>query len=254
MQEGESESGEGAVRVRHILYSPNDDPAERVQGRRGRSRLGQGRAGRQRRLRRSSRPIPRSSTRSPARRATRGRRPPAAASCPYFSTADAVDPAFAAAIHQPGPRARPAARAGQVGLRLARDPDPALPDGRRVGQHPQGADRGRQAHVRRRGARQLRQGRRRRRAATWAGSAAASSTRSSRTRSSRRRWAGSATRSRSTATASTCSRCPRSRRASPTRPRRPRSRHRRSRPGTPPRRRPSTISRDPAISAPSTTS
>ena len=26
MQEGESESGEGAVRVRHILYSPNDDP------------------------------------------------------------------------------------------------------------------------------------------------------------------------------------------------------------------------------------
>ena len=54
---------------------------------------------------------------------------------PYFSTEDAIDAAFADAIHDARPPARPAPRAGQVGVRLARDPGDARPDRRRVGEH-----------------------------------------------------------------------------------------------------------------------
>ena len=170
MQEGQSESGEGAIRVRHILYSPNDDPqaastvaatdpawAKAEQDAKATYDEAQGRSRR-------------SSTRSPARRATRTSAVTTGGKLPYFSTEDAIDPAFAAAIYAPGLVPGPAAGARQVGVRLARDPGHALPDRPRVGEHAQDADRRRDADVRRRRPRQLRQGGRRRRAATWAGS------------------------------------------------------------------------------------
>ena len=205
MQENASETGEGAVRVRHILYSPNDDPQN------------------------ASKVADTDPAWSKAQLEAQATYDKLKADPSQFDAiarkesdeASAVDHRRQAPVlldgrrHRPrvrggdlraGPGARPAARAGEVGVRLARHPDPALPDGRRVGEHPQDADRGRHAHVRATPPATTPTRTTRSRAATWAGSATASSTPRSRPRSSRPRSARSATRSRSTATACTCSR------------------------------------------------
>ena len=81
-QEGQSESGEGAIRVRHILYSPNDDPSAASTVAADRPRVGQGRAGRPRPPTTKLKADPVAVRRaSPARRATRRRRSRPAASC-----------------------------------------------------------------------------------------------------------------------------------------------------------------------------
>lgn len=97
----ESEGGDGAVRVRHILYSPNDDPQAAAQVPEGdaawtkaeeEARAAYDEIKADPSLFDS---IARAESDESAAATTGGK-------LPYFSTDDAVDPAFAAAIHTPG--------------------------------------------------------------------------------------------------------------------------------------------------------
>ena len=100
-QEGQSESGDGAIRVRHILYSPNDDPSaastvaatdpawakaeQEAQATYNKLKADPSQFD----------AIARAESDETSAVTTGGK-------LPYFSTEDAVDPAFAAAIHAPG--------------------------------------------------------------------------------------------------------------------------------------------------------
>jgi parvulin-like peptidyl-prolyl isomerase len=100
-QQGESESGPGAVRVRHILYSPNDDPAAAAQVAEGDAAWTKAEAdARATYAKLQADPslfdsLARAESDEDAARTSGGK-------LPYFSTEDAVDPAFAEAIHKPG--------------------------------------------------------------------------------------------------------------------------------------------------------
>ena len=100
-QEGQSESGEGAIRVRHILYSPNDDPsaASTVAATDPAwAKAEQDAKATYEKLKADPSQfdaIARAESDETSAVTTGGK-------LPYFSTEDAVDPAFAAAIHAPG--------------------------------------------------------------------------------------------------------------------------------------------------------
>ena len=100
-QEGQSESGDGAVRVRHILYSPNDDPATASEVAADDPAWAAAEAAARATYDKlKSDPsqfdaIARAESDESAAVTTGGK-------LPYFSNEDAVDPAFASAIHKPG--------------------------------------------------------------------------------------------------------------------------------------------------------
>jgi parvulin-like peptidyl-prolyl isomerase len=100
-QEGQSATGPGAVRVRHILYSPNDDPAAAAQVPEGDAAWTTAEAdARAAYAKLQADPslfdsLARAESDEDAALTSGGK-------LPYFSTEDAVDPAFAAAIHKPG--------------------------------------------------------------------------------------------------------------------------------------------------------
>jgi parvulin-like peptidyl-prolyl isomerase len=100
-QVSESESGPGAVRVRHILYSPNDDPAAAAQVAEGDAAWTKAEAeARATYAKLKADPslfdsLARAESDEDAAKTSGGK-------LPYFSTEDAVDPAFASAIHKPG--------------------------------------------------------------------------------------------------------------------------------------------------------
>ena len=101
MQEGESESGEGAVRVRHILYSPNDDPENAstvAEDDPAWSKAEQDANAAYQKLKTD----PSQFDALARAESDEGAAATSGGKLPYFSTDDAVDPAFAAAIHQPG--------------------------------------------------------------------------------------------------------------------------------------------------------
>ncbi len=101
MQEGESESGEGAVRVRHILYSPNGDPETAAKV--AEDDPAWAKAEQEANAAYAKLKADPSQFDSIARaESDEGAAATSGGKLPYFSTADAVDPAFAAAIHQPG--------------------------------------------------------------------------------------------------------------------------------------------------------
>jgi parvulin-like peptidyl-prolyl isomerase len=101
MQENASETGEGAVRVRHILYSPNDDPqnASKVADTDpawSKAQLeAQATYDKLKADPSQFDAIARKESDEASAVTTGGK-------LPYFSTADAIDPAFAAAIFAPG--------------------------------------------------------------------------------------------------------------------------------------------------------
>jgi parvulin-like peptidyl-prolyl isomerase len=101
MQEGESESGDGAVRVRHILYSPNDDPenAAKVAA----DDPAWAKAEQEANATYAKLKADPSQFDAIARKESdEGAAVTSGGKLPYFSTADAIDPAFAAAIFAPG--------------------------------------------------------------------------------------------------------------------------------------------------------
>ena len=100
-QEGQSESLPGAIRVRHILYSPNDDPAAAAQVPEGDAAWTAAEAdARAAYAKLQADPslfdsIARAESDEDAAKTSGGK-------LPYFATEDAVDSAFADAIHKPG--------------------------------------------------------------------------------------------------------------------------------------------------------
>ena len=167
--------------------------------------VGQGRAGRQGHLREAQGRSRRSSTRIARAESDETSAVTTGGKLPYFSTEDAVDPAFAAAIHAPGlvPGQLLEPVKSAFGWHVIQVMH--CPTDLEWAATLKTADRRRDADVRRRRPRQLRQGGRGEGRRHGLGRARASWTRRSRRPSSRRRSARSATRSRSTATASTCS-------------------------------------------------
>jgi parvulin-like peptidyl-prolyl isomerase len=100
-QEGQSESGDGAVKVRHILYSPNDDPATASEVAADDPAWAAAEAAARATYDKLKADpsqfdaIARAESDEAAAKTTGGK-------LPYFSNEDAVDPAFASAIHKPG--------------------------------------------------------------------------------------------------------------------------------------------------------
>ena len=101
MQEGESESGEGAVRVRHILYSPNDDPENASKVAEDDPAWAKAEQDANAAYEKLKADLSQFDALARAE-SDEGAAATSGGKLPYFSTADAVDPAFAAAIHQPG--------------------------------------------------------------------------------------------------------------------------------------------------------
>ncbi len=101
MQEGSSESGPGAIRVRHILYSPNGDPANasKVPDTDPAWAAAKARADATYATLKGDiglfDSIARAQSNESLARVSGGK-------LPYFSTADAIDPAFSKAVFQPG--------------------------------------------------------------------------------------------------------------------------------------------------------
>ena len=200
LEAGQSESGPGAIRVRHILYSPNGDPstASTVAADDPAWAAAKAKADATYAKLKADPTL----FDSIARAESDERRPvTTGGKLPYFSTEDAIDPAFWAAISppglQPGQLLEPVKSAfGYHVIQVQRFPTDAE-FAAKLKQDLTQADR----HVRGRGARQLRRSGPPR-AASSAGSPRASSPRRSRTRSSRHRSARSPTRSPSRARAS----------------------------------------------------
>ena len=150
MQENASETGEGAVRVRHILYSPNDDPENASKVADSDPGLVQGPARGAGRLRQAQgRPV---AVRRDRPQGERRGRPPCdhRRQAPVLLDADAVDPAFAAAIFAPGlvPGQLLAPVKSAFGWHVIQIQH--FPTDVEYGERPQDADRGRHAHLRRR--------------------------------------------------------------------------------------------------------
>ncbi len=101
IEEGASESGPGAIRVRHILYSPNDDPNGAAQVAADDPAWATAKAAADDAFARIKADpalfdsIARAESDEGSAVTTGGK-------LPYFSTDDAIDPAFAAAVFQPG--------------------------------------------------------------------------------------------------------------------------------------------------------
>ena len=138
MQAGQSESSEGAIKVRHILYSPNDDPAAAAQVAEGDAGVDRGRGRGARRVREAQgRSLAVRLDR--ARGERRGRRGDQRRQAAVLRDRGRDRPGVRRRDLRAGPPARPAPRARQVGVRLARHPGHARPDRPRVGEQAQDA-------------------------------------------------------------------------------------------------------------------
>ena len=102
MQEGTSETGPGAIKVRHILYSPNGDPQARLDRRRDTDPAWAEAKAKADAAYAKLKANPSLFDSLARAESNEGLAATSGGKLPYFSTEDAIDPAFAAAIQKPG--------------------------------------------------------------------------------------------------------------------------------------------------------